>query len=133
MDFDASRRVLGKYTVKTIWEVNVAHLSKHPTGKWRVRYILVFPDGSKADRSRLFASLREAKMMLHRAGLMEEAVRFRHYTAEDLAEWRALGLISERDRRLLSAIFMEGCRYPDFWRSRKGLRGVALQPLLQGN
>ncbi len=98
----------------------MANLSKHPSGKWRVRYTIHLPDGTVRDRSRLFERRVDANATLHRAGLLEESIRYGRYNSEDLYKWISMGLISKKDRQALATALPPEAAY-----SARNLKEIA--------
>jgi len=89
----------------------MATISKHPHRKgWRVRYYIVYPDGIKVDRSRLCKTSKEAQALCARATLLEEMTRFKTYNLSHIHDWRAAGLLSDKDYRVLLGVFPEAER-----------------------
>ena len=70
--------------------------------KFRLRYTLYLPDGRYFERSRLVTSLSVARQKRTLANELETLTAGSKYTPADLNAWTHAGLISQRDRELLS-------------------------------
>ncbi len=65
---------------------------------WRVRYVVVFPDGSRAVRSKIAPQRPQAKLLVEEAGRLERVTRTGTATQQDLGQfsmssWGNLGAL----------------------------------------
>jgi len=74
------------------------------TAAWRVRYVVVFPDGSRAIRSKVAGRRNEAVALRNEAGRFERLTRTGMVAQQDLGHFLSLGLISGDDYLRLGGV-----------------------------
>lgn len=80
----------------------MATLARHRTGGWRVRFRLHLVDGSVRTVERYRQSHAEAEYLRRRAADLERGSRAGNVSGRELTEARHLGLLTEKEVRLLT-------------------------------
>ena len=70
--------------------------------RYRLRYTVHFPDGSRAERSRRYGKVAIARAKLDLAGVLESRTRQLRQAPDEITVWRHEGLVSRDDAKLLN-------------------------------